>query len=345
MKFSVRKWIPIVDWLLSYQPKQLRGDLTAGITTAVMLIPQAMAYAMLAGLPPVIGLYASILPLLVYALLGTSRQLAVGPVAMVALLVSSGIGAMVSPGDIGRYVTLTIFLTLLVGIIQFSMGLFRLGFLTNFLSHPVISGFTSAAALIIGFSQLKHIVGINLPRTENVLALIIESLRRSSEINLITLSLGIGCILFLLVLRRISPLIPGALIAVIISSLLVWGFKLNQLGVNIVADVPAGLPPFSMPVFDLHDIQGLLPIALTISFVGFIESIAIGKKIASEKGYEVDSNQELIALGAANIVGAFFRAMPVTGGFSRTAVNKDAGANTGLAGIITALVITIALLF
>lgn len=339
------KPLPALDWLSSYKSDHIRGDVTAGITTAVMLIPQAMAYAMLAGLPPVIGLYASILPLLVYALLGTSRQLAVGPVAMVALLVSSGVGAMVSGGDISRYIILTVSLTLMVGVIQFAMGIFRLGFLTNFLSHPVVSGFTSAAALIIGFSQLKQITGQSLPRTENILLLLSQAVEKATDINLITLSLGLGCIVFLQVLRKINPLIPGALIAVIISSLLAWVLKLADQGVQIVGDVPAGLPPFSIPNIVVEDLGALIPIALTISFVGFIESIAVGKQIASEKGYEIDSNKELIALGAANIAGAFFKAMPVTGGFSRTAVNKDAGANTGLAGIITAIVVAIVLLF
>jgi sulfate permease, SulP family len=345
MNSHLRKWIPALDWALSYKKHDLQGDMTAGVTTAVMLIPQAMAYAMLAGLPPVIGLYASIVPLLVYALLGTSRQLAVGPVAMVALLVSSGIGGLVTDGNLIRYVSLTVLLTLLVGAIQFSMGLLRLGFLTNFLSHPVISGFTSAAALIIGFSQVKHLVGLNLPRTDNILQLVRLVIKQVEAINVMTLALGLACIVFLVGLRKVNPLIPGALLAVVLSSLITWGFDLVEQGVKIVAEVPAGLPPFSIPEFTWSDLSALLPIALTISFVGFIESIAIAKQIASEKQYEIDSNKELLALGAANILGAFFKAMPVTGGFSRTAVNKDAGANTGLSGIITAVVIGIALLF
>ena len=319
--------------------------MTAGVTTAVMLIPQSMAYALLAGLPPVIGLYTSIVPLLVYALLGTSRQLAVGPVAMVALLVSSGIGALSDPGDLETYVRLTIMLTFMVGILQFSMGIFRLGFLTNFMSHPVISGFTSAAALIIGFSQLKHVLGVNLTRSQNIWKIFYQAIQEVDQINPYTLCLGLATIAFLLVIKRVNRLIPGALIIVIVSCLVTWGWDLQQMGVKIVAEIPRGLPPIRLPVIDITDVTALLPIALTISFVGFMESIAVGKKIATEKHYELDANKELIALGAANFSGAFFQAMPIAGSFSRTAVNNEARASTGLAGIITAIVIGIVLLF
>lgn len=341
----LNRWVPAVDWLQHYQRRDLRGDLIAGITVAMMLIPQAMSYALLAGLPPYIGLYASVLPLIVYAIFGTSRQLAVGPVAMVALLVSSGVGAM---ADIGseRYIALAILLSLMVGLIQFGMGAFRLGFLTNFMSHPVISGFTSAAALIIGFSQLKHIVGLPLPRTENIAETLWQTLSQLADINPATFAIGVGGIVLLLVLKRISPLLPGAMIAVVASTLLVWLFNLNTVaGVSVVGSVPAGFPEFSVPAITLVDMKDLLPIAFTISIVGFLESIAVAKKIASQKQYEIDANKELIGLGLANLAGAFFKAMPVTGGFSRTAVNNNAGANTGLAAIITALLIAFALLF
>ncbi len=345
MESFLQRWVPAFDWLRNYKTEHLRGDVVAGVTTAVMLIPQAMAYALLAGLPPVIGLYASIVPLLIYAIFGTSRQLAVGPVAMVALLVSSGIASIATPGDMATYIRLTVLLSLLVGIIQLGMGVFRLGFITIFLSHPVISGFTSAAALIIGFSQLKHIVGLNLPRSENILKTIYLTFEQAADINPLTLILGLTAIVFLIMIRKISPLIPGALIMVVISSLVAWFWDLQKLGVGIVGEIPAGLPPFTVPAFQMEELGALLPIALTISFVGFMESIAVGKQIATEKRYEIEANQELVALGAANLFGAFFRAMPVTGGFSRTAVNKDAGANTSLAGIITALVVGVVLMF
>ncbi len=339
------RFLPALEWMTQYRKADLRGDLVAGITVAMMLIPQAMSYAMLAGLPPYIGLYASVVPLIVYALFGTSRQLAVGPVAMVALLVSSGVGAIAETGS-EQYVMLTILLALMVGIIQFGMGLFRLGFLTNFLSHPVISGFTSAAALIIGFSQLKHIVGLPLPRTENIAETLWMTLTQLSDINPAALVIGVSGIILLLALKRVSSLLPGAMIAVVIATLAVWMFDLNAAaGVSIVGTVPAGFPELSAPRISSGNLLDLLPIAITISLVGFMESIAVAKKIASRRQYEIDPNRELVGLGLANIAGAFFKAMPVTGGFSRTAVNDNAGANTGLAAIITAVLIGIALLF
>lgn len=341
----VTQWIPAINWIRNYQRGDLRGDLIAGITVTMMLIPQAMSYAMLAGLPPYIGLYASVMPLLVYALFGTSRQLAVGPVAMVALLVSSGVGVLAPIGS-DDYIAMAILLALMVGVIQFLMGAFRLGFVTNFMSHPVISGFTSAAALIIGFSQLKHIVGLPLPRTENIAETLWLTVSQVNAMDPVALAIGVGGIVLLLGLKRISSLMPGAMIAVVIATVIVWAFNLDETaGVSIVGQVPAGFPHFSIPDLSLSTIVSLLPIALTISIVGFMESIAVAKKIASEKRYEIDANKELVGLGLANIVGSLFKAMPVTGGFSRTAVNRNAGANTGLASVITAVLIGIALVF
>lgn len=340
----LQQWFPVLEWLPNYQKTDLRGDLVAGITVAMMLIPQAMSYALLAGLPPYIGLYASVLPLLVYALFGTSRQLAVGPVAMVALLVFSGVSGFAEVGS-ERYIALAIGLSLLVGLLQFGMGLFRLGFLTNFMSHPVISGFTSAAALIIGFSQLKHIVGLSLPSTENIAVTIWATLSQWQAINPVALAIGVIGIVALLVMRRLNAMLPGAMIVVVVSTLIVWFFDLDtRAGLAVVGSVPAGFPELAAPNVSVNDLVALLPIAVTIAFVGFIESIAVAKKIATEKGYEVDPNKELVGLGLANIVGAFSKAMPVTGGFSRTAVNRNAGANTGLSSIITAVLIGISLL-
>lgn len=343
--FRLARWIPILHWLPNYRKSDLSGDLIAGLTVAMMLIPQAMSYAMLAGLPAHIGLYASVLPLVVYAFFGTSRQLAVGPVAMVALLVASGVGALAEVGT-NEYIALAILLAFLVGAIQLAMGVLRLGFLTNFMSHPVISGFTSAAALIIGFSQLKHLVGLDLPRTENIAITIWQTLSQVGNMNLAALAIGSSGIVALIVIKRINPLLPGAMIAVIVSTLAVWLFELNtRFGLSIVGDVPSGFPAFAAPDISYNAIFELLPIATTIAFIGFIESIAVAKKIAAKKRYEIDANKELVGLGLANLVGAFFKAMPVTGGFSRTAINNNAGANTGLASIFTAIIVGIALLF
>ncbi|WP_044618428.1 SulP family inorganic anion transporter [Gynuella sunshinyii] len=341
---SLSRWVPILEWLPVYQRPNLRGDVIAGLTTGMMLIPQAMSYALLAGLPPIIGLYASILPIVAYAIFGTSRQLAVGPAAMIALLVTSEVGRLADAGS-EQYVVLAIFLSLMVGVIQFLMGALRLGFITNFMSHPVISGFTSAAALIIGFSQLGHLLGISLPRTENIAKIIHLTIQQLALIHLPTLVIGLGGVILLVVLKKISPLLPGPMIVVIISTLLVWGLNLDHMGVRTVGQVPPGLPIFSVPDVDSSQWLSLLPIALTIAFMGFIESIAVARKIAREKRYEIDANKELVALGIANIVASFFKAMPVAGGFGRTAVNNSAGANTALASLITAAVIAIALVF
>lgn len=340
----MKKYFPFLDWLPSYDKSNLSGDISAGLTVGVMLIPQGMAYSMLAGLPPIYGLYASTIPLIIYALLGTSRQLAVGPVAMVALLISSGVGQLAELGS-AEFIGLAIVLALMVGVIQFSMGLFRLGFLVNFLSHPVIAGFTSAAAIIIGFSQLKHLLGINIPRgkVHETLLNIIENI---GDINAPTLIIGIVSIALLIGVKKINKRIPAPLIVVVLGMLAVYFMGLDSQGVKIVKDIPGGLPPFGIPALNISDMTTLFPIALTISFVGFMESIAVAKAIqAKHKTYDVIPNQELMGLGMSNIIGSFFSAFPVTGGFSRTAVNDQAGAKTGLASIISAVLIIITLLF
>jgi sulfate permease, SulP family len=336
--------IPSFEWIKNYKKEWLNGDLSAGLTVGVMLIPQGMAYSMLAGLDPIYGLYAVTIPLLIYALLGTSRQLAVGPVAMVSLLIASGVGQLAVTGT-EQYLALAILLAFMVGLIQFSMGIFRLGFLVNFLSHPVIAGFTSAAALIIGFSQFKHLLGIKVSG-EQFLEIVTQIINQFQNTHLLTLGLGILSILVLVLVKRIHKLIPGPLIVVLLGILIVYFGNLTAQGVKIVGDIPSGLPSFELFTFDGSAIKSLLPTALTIAFVGFMESIAVAKAIhAKHKDYELNANKELIALGLANIGGSLFKSFPVTGGFSRTAVNDQAGAKTGLASIISALLIILTLLF
>lgn len=342
---NIHKYIPAMDWLANYNNNFLKSDLAAGLTVGVMLIPQGMAYAMIAGLPPIYGLYAATIPLIIYALLGTSRQLAVGPVAMVSLLTATGIGA-IADGGTEMYILLAITLALFVGLIQFFLGIFRLGFLVNFLSHPVISGFTSAAALIIGLSQLKHLLGVPIPRSHHVHEIIGNAISQFSAINWITFAIGVGGILLIKGLKKWNKAIPSQLVAVVFGILIIWGFGLTTQGVQILGEVPDGLPVFTMPSLDIGHWQALLPIALTIALVSFMESIAVAKAIQSKhKNYKVIPNQELIALGAANIGGSFFQSYPVTGGFSRTAVNDQAGAKTGMAAIFSAILIILTLLF
>lgn len=341
----MKNFFPFLEWLPQYHIKNLEGDITAGLTVGVMLIPQGMAYAMIAGLPPIHGLYASTIPLIIYALLGTSRQLAVGPVAMVSLLTAAGVGVL-AEGGTDTYITLTIALAFMVGAIQFLLGTFRLGFLVNFLSHPVISGFTSAAALIIGLSQLKHLLGVDIPRSHYVHEIIVQAIQQIEAVNLPTLGIGITGILLIKNTKRIHPALPGPLVAVVLSVLAVWLCNLTSYGVKIVGEVPSGLPSIGFPNMNLETLEKLGPTALAISLVSFMESIAVAKAIQSKhNNYKVIPNQELIALGAANMIGSFFKSYPTTGGFSRTAVNDQAGAKTGLASMISAILIILTLLF
>jgi SulP family sulfate permease len=329
----------------------------AGLIVAIMLVPQGMAYALLAGLPPEVGLYASILPLILYGLLGSSRALAVGPVAIVSLMVASTVGAFAESGS-ADYLTAALLLAALSGVILLTMGLLRLGFLVNFLSHPVISGFTSAAALVIGFSQLKHLLGFNIPRSHLITETIEHAITNISQLNSVTFAIAafsLGLLLFWksgvprllkasgLVEGIANPLAKaGPLIAVLIATVSVWFFGLNGAsGVAIVGEIPAGLPPFSVPVFDLALVQELLPAAALISMVGFLESVSVAKSLASKRRQKIDANQELVALGAANIGAAVTSGYAVTGGFSRSMVNFTAGAVTPMASIITAALIAL----
>ena len=344
---NLKSILPIFSWLPNYKKEWLKGDISAGLTVGVMLIPQGMAYASIAGLPAVYGLYASIVPILIYAFLGTSRQLAVGPVAMVSLLTATAIGSFQGLSN-SDYISYAILLALLVGVIQFLLGAFRLGFLVNFLSHPVVSGFTSAAALIIGLSQLKHLLGVNIPRSHHVHEIILNAVDKFNEINWIALIIGLAGIFIIIISKKIKKSLPGQLFAVIFGVLAVTLFGLGNgsTTVDIVKDIPSSLPSFVFPTFSMEIIQLLLPMALTISLISFMESIAVAKAIQTKhRDYKVEPNQELISLGLANVFGSFFQSYPTTGGFSRTAVNDQAGAKTGLASIISATLIIITLLF
>jgi len=341
---SILRNVPLLQTLKTYDSPTFKGDLTAGLTTAVMLVPQAMAYAMLAGLDPIIGLYASIMPLIAYAVFGTSRQLAVGPVAMISLLVASAVGGIADGGS-AEYLAYAVMLSAMVGVMQLGMGIARLGFLVNFLSHPVVAGFTSAAALIIGFSQLKHVLGVNIPRSHHVHDILFQAVEHIGEWHWMTVGIAVATIAVLMGMKRLNPKLPRFLVVVVASTLAVWGLGLEAEGVKIVGAVPAGLPAPALPTFDLEAFKALLPMAITISLVGFMESISVAKAFARQNKYEIDADQELKGLGMANIAGSLFGAYPTTGGFSRTAVNAQAGAKTGVAAIITAVAVAITLLF
>jgi len=342
---KLKSFIPLLEWLPKYKKEYLSGDLSAGLTVGIMLIPQGMAYAMIAGLPPVFGLYAALIPQVIYGILGTSRQLSVGPVAMDSLLVASGLGAL-SLSGIDEYISMAIFLALFMGTIQFILGVVRMGFLVNFLSKPVISGFTSAAALIIGLSQLKHLLGTQIERSNQIHILLLNALKTIDQTNLVALGLGIAAIVVIKALKRLHNRIPGALIVTVSGIVITYVFRLDQLGLSIVQEVPSGLPSFGVPTVAQDRIGELFPIAMTLALIAFMEAISVAKAIEEkQKLNEVKPNQELIALGLSNVVGALFQSYPTTGGFSRTAVNNQAGANSTLASFISAAIVGLTLLF
>ena len=355
---SLARYIPILQWGRTYDRDALTGDLLAAVIVTIMLIPQSLAYALLAGLPPEAGLYASIAPIIVYAIFGTSRALAVGPVAVVSLMTAAAIGNIADQGTMG-YAVAALTLAALSGAILLAMGLLKLGFLANFLSHPVIAGFITASGILIATSQMKHVLGISagghtLP--EMVLSLA-ESL---SETNGTTLIIGAAAIGFLFWVRKgLKPLLrriglgprladvvtkAGPVLAVVVTTMAVWGLGLDAQGVRIVGAVPQGLPPLTLPSLST-DLVGLLLLpALLISIIGFVESLSVAQTLAAKKRQRINPNQELIGLGAANIGASFTGGYPVTGGFARSVVNFDAGAETPAAGIFTAVGLAIAAL-
>ena len=337
---------PILSWLPKYSKKDLFDDLPAGITVGIMLIPQGMAYALIAGLPIEYGLYASLVPQIIYAITGTSRQLSVGPVAMDSLLVAAGLCAIAAIGS-DRYVELAIGLALMMGCIQLLLGLLRAGFLVNFLSRPIISGFTSAAALIIALNQLSNLFGIEIPRNNQVHKFFYSASDSITEIHVATLAIGLvaaSLIIFLSKYRK-KIKIPAALIVVVFGILLVFGLELDQAGVAIVGVIPDGLPDFHVPTLKLDDFYELLPIAITLALIAFMEAYSVAKAIEEKHDYKINANQELRALGLSNIIGSLFLSYPTTGGFSRSAVNDNAGAVTPMASLIAASLIALTLLF
>lgn len=342
---QLKNYIPILKWLPNYNRNQLRGDLFAGVTTGILLVPQAMAYAMIAGLPPIYGLYASLLPLFIYAVFGTSKQLATGPVAIVSVLVMAGVGQFAEP-ETEQFIQLAILTGLLAGLMQIAMGVFRLGMLVNFLSHPVLSGFTSAAAVIIGLGQLKHFLGIEIPRSNYIHETVWNLILHIQETHLLTFAIGFGGFVAIKLLSKIKKAFPAALVTLIISTLAVYIFEWQNMGVQIIGSVPTGLPSLSLPSFTFEQLNQLIPISITICLISFVESIAIAKNLENRhKDYKVDANQELIGLGMSKFLGAFFQAYPTTGSFSRSFINDEAGAKTNMAGVVSMVFVALVLIF
>ncbi len=334
----------LTEWLPEYPADSLLDDATAGLTVGVMLIPQGMAYAVIAGLPPIYGLYAGLVPLLTYPLFGSSRQLAIGPTAIDMLIVGASIGAVAEAGT-GRFVTLAILLTAMVGLLQMAMGMMQLGFVANLLSRPVIAGLTTAAAIIISTSQLGNLLGVALESSEYVHVLLWEAVQRAGEMHLLTLGVGGACIAVLFVLPRISPLVPESLVVVVGATLAGWGFQLDQRGVEVVGSIPEGLPMPEVWAAGLSDLNTLLPAAITLALVQFMKNVSLARVFATRHGYTIDANRELMGVGASNFLGSLFQGIPASGSFSRSAVNDQAGAKSPLANVFAAVVVGLTLLF
>ncbi len=355
---GLRAFFPILDWGRRYERSTLASDGLAALIVTLMLIPQSLAYASLAGLPPHVGLYASIAPLLLYAIFGTSRVLAVGPVAVVSLMTAAAIGEHAQAGS-PHYWAVAITLAFLSGAMLLVMGLLRLGFLASFLSHPVISGFITASALLIAAGQLKVILGVKV-EGHNFMELAWGLAQQWGQVHVITAALGLGMVGFLFwARRRLKPLLlswglPARLAdvlakaapvgAIALAAALTWFFQWSQSGVKIVGTVPQGLPPLTWPVWDLGLWRELAMPALLISVVGFVESVSVGQTLAAKRRQRIEPDRELVALGASNLGAAFTGGFPVTGGFARSVVNFDAGAQTPAAGVFTAVGILLTVL-
>lgn len=358
---GIKRFFPILKWLPDYERNDLAGDLIAGTVVAITLIPQAMAYSNLAGLPPKLGLYSSIIGLFIFCIFSTSRFLSIGPVAIISILTAAGISQIAQQGT-SEYISLAITLALLVGIIQFVLGFFQLGFIVNFISHPVISGFTSASAFIIFISQVKTILGLQIPYSEKVYEIIWQTVVKIPETNFYAFGIGSFGIIFLLLFPILLRNLPekfslsdlqfeiikksSPLILVFLCSFFVWAFSLIETQkVTVVGTIAAGLPSFVLPDISLTTAQSLLPIAFAIAFVGFMESYSVATTLGSKRGQKVEPNQELIALGLANLGTTFVGGYSVTGSFSRSMVNFISGASTQLSAVFTAILVIFTLLF
>jgi SulP family sulfate permease len=341
----IARLFPIAKDLLTYNRSTLFSDLIAGLSIAVIVIPQGLAYAMIAGLPPIYGLYAALIPQLIHGMMGTSRHPAVGPVALDSLVVAIALGAL-SLSGIGEVIAAAVFLATMVGILQLLMGLIQMGVLANYLSRPVISGFTSAAAIIIGLSQVEHLLGLQIESSNQIQKMILSVLQNFNESHLITVVIGLSAMSLILITKKYLPKFPSALLVSVFGVLLIWSTRWDLHGVEIVGYIPAGLPDVGLFTVSPELIKDMLPFALTLAVIGYVEIISITKELEEqEEKYSLKPNKELMALGTANLVGSFFQSYPVSASFSRSAVKFQAGAKTGMTAVFSALIVGLTLLF
>ena len=341
----IARLFPITKDLLTYNRSTLFSDLTAGLSIAVIVIPQGLAYAMIAGLPPIYGLYAALIPQLIHGIMGTSRHPAVGPVALDSLVVAIALGAL-SLSGIGEVIAAAVFLATMVGVLQLLMGLLQMGILANYLSRPVISGFTSAAAIIIGLSQVEHLLGLQIESSNQIHKMILSVLQNFNETHLITVVVGLSAMSLILITKKYLPKFPSALLVSVFGVLLIWGTRWDLHGVEIVGYIPAGLPDVGLFTVSPKLIKDMLPFALTLAVIGYVEIISITKELEEqEENYSLKPNKVLMALGTANLVGSFFQSYPVSASFSRSAVKFQSGAKTGMTAVFSALIVGLTLLF
>lgn len=341
----IARLFPITKDLLTYNRSTLYSDLIAGLSIAVIVIPQGLAYAMIAGLPPIYGLYAALVPQFIHGIMGTSRHPAVGPVALDSLVVAIALGAL-SLSGIGEVVAAAIFLATMVGILQITMGLLQMGVLANYLSRPVISGFTSAAAIIIGLNQVEHLLGLQIESSNQIQKMLLSVAQNFNETHLITVVVGVSAMSLILVTKKYFSKFPSALLVSVFGVLLIWSTRWDLHGVEIVGHIPAGLPNFDLLTVSPELMRDMLPFALTLAVIGYVEIISITKELEEqEEKYFLKPNKELMALGTANLVGSFFQSYPVSASFSRSAVKFQSGALTGMTAVFSASIVCLTLLF
>lgn len=341
----IARLFPITKDLLTYNRSTLYSDLIAGLSIAVIVIPQGLAYAMIAGLPPIYGLYAALVPQFIHGIMGTSRHPAVGPVALDSLVVAIALGAL-SLSGIGEVVAAAIFLATMVGILQITMGLLQMGVLANYLSRPVISGFTSAAAIIIGLNQVEYLLGLQIESSNQIQKMLLSVAQNFNETHLITVVVGVSAMSLILVTKKYFSKFPSSLLVSVFGVILIWSTRWDLHGVEIVGHIPAGLPNFDLLTVSPELVRDMLPFALTLAVIGYVEIISITKELEEqEEKYFLKPNKELMALGTANLVGSFFQSYPVSASFSRSAVKFQSGALTGMTAVFSASIVGLTLLF